>query len=73
MRYKIELIKSQEGYAVGCLELPGCWSQGDSEDEALENIKDAIANYISVAEELNIKKEVRYVEVSDLDVRVSSL
>ena len=71
MRYKVELIKSEEGYAVGCPELPGCWSQGDSEDEALENIKDAIANYVSVVEELNIKKEIRYVEVSDLEVKVS--
>lgn len=73
MLYRVELIKTEEGYAIGCPELPGCWSQGDSEGEALENIKDAIANYISVVEELNIKKEIRYVEVSDLDVQASSL
>jgi len=38
MRYKVELIKSDEGYAVGCPDLPGCWSQGNTEEEALENI-----------------------------------
>lgn len=73
MLYKVELIKSEEGYAIGCPELPGCWSQGDSEAEALENIKDAIANYISAVEELNIKKEIRYVEVSNLEVLACSL
>jgi predicted RNase H-like HicB family nuclease len=63
MRYKVELIKSEEGYAVGCPELPGCWSQGNTEEEALENIKSAIADYLAVAAEMNQRKETRYVEV----------
>jgi predicted RNase H-like HicB family nuclease len=42
MRYKVELIKTEEGYTVGCPDLPGCWSEGNTEAEALENIKDAI-------------------------------
>ena len=63
MRYKVELIKSDEGYAVGCPELPGCWSQGETEDEALENIKSAISDYLEVVEEMNQRKETRYVEV----------
>lgn len=30
------------GYVVSCLELPGCYSQGETVEEALENIKEAI-------------------------------
>jgi len=41
MKYKVNLKKSEEGYAVWVPGLPGCWSQGRTE-EALENIKDAI-------------------------------
>ena len=63
MRYKIRLQKSEEGYAVWCPGLPGCWSQGETEEEALENIKDAIQAYLEVAEELNHDAEARYVEV----------
>jgi predicted RNase H-like HicB family nuclease len=63
MQYKVELIKSEEGYAVGCPDLPGCWSQGATEEEALENIKSAIADYLAVVAEMNQRKETRYVEV----------
>jgi predicted RNase H-like HicB family nuclease len=63
MRYKVELIKSDEGYSVGCPDLPGCWSQGNTEEEALENIKSAIADYLAVVAEMNQRKETRYVEV----------
>jgi predicted RNase H-like HicB family nuclease len=63
MRYKVELIKSDEGYAIGCPELPGCWSQGETEEEALENIKSAISDYLEVVAEMNQRKETRYVEV----------
>lgn len=73
MVYRVELIKTEEGYSVGCPELPGCWSEGQTEEEALDNIKGAIANYVSVVNELSIKKEIRYVEVSDLDVQAPSL
>ena len=47
MRYRITLIASDEGYAVGCLDLPGCWSQGETRGEALQNIRDAIREYLS--------------------------
>jgi predicted RNase H-like HicB family nuclease len=48
MKYLVTLIRSPEGYAVGCPALPGCWSQGETEPEALENIADAIREYLSV-------------------------
>ena len=41
MKYKVNLKKTEEGYAIWVPGLPGCWSQGKSEDDALENIKDA--------------------------------
>ncbi len=63
MRNRVELIKSDEGYAVGCPELPGCWSQGETEEEALENIKSAISEYLEAVAEMNQRKQTRYVEV----------
>ena len=42
MTYKVLLIKSDEGFAIGCPALPGCWSQGKTREEALRNIREAI-------------------------------
>lgn len=63
MRYKVSVKKTEEGYAVWCPGLPGCWSQGETEEEALENMKDAIEAYLATVEELIRDKECRYVEV----------
>ena len=52
MKYKILLEKSEEGYSVSCPGLPGCWSQGETEDEAMENIQDAIREYLSVLDQI---------------------
>ena len=64
MRYKVNLKKTEEGYAVWVPGLPGCWLQGQIEEEALENIKDAIQAYLQTVEELSREKESRYVEIS---------
>jgi len=48
MLYKVVLQKSEEGYSVSCPALSGCWSQGETEEDTLENIKDAIEEYLSV-------------------------
>jgi predicted RNase H-like HicB family nuclease len=48
MLYKVVLQKSEEGYSVSCPTLRGCWSQGETEEEALDNIKIAIEEYLSV-------------------------
>jgi predicted RNase H-like HicB family nuclease len=40
------------GYWVECPELPGCSSQGDSVEEALDMIKDAVKGHLEVQEEL---------------------
>ncbi|MHB8776715.1 MAG: type II toxin-antitoxin system HicB family antitoxin [Anaerolineales bacterium] len=63
MKYKIRLEETDEGYAVWCPGLPGCWSQGETEEEALENIKDAIKTYFVTVEILNKDKQTRFVEV----------
>ncbi|MFA6314012.1 MAG: type II toxin-antitoxin system HicB family antitoxin [Sterolibacterium sp.] len=51
MRYRIALHQSDEGYSVSVPGLPGCWSQGTSEAEAIENIKDALREYLAVVDE----------------------
>jgi len=40
------LIRSEEGYAISCSPLPGCWSQGENRNEALKNIRGAICEYL---------------------------
>ena len=62
-RYKVLLKKTDEGYSVWAPGLPGCWSQGATEAEALENIKDAISAYLKTVELLSKGKIARYVEV----------
>ncbi len=64
MKYKIALYKSDEGYSVSCPGLPGCWSQGATEQEAIENIQDAIKEYLSAVDELVEDGELREVEVT---------
>jgi len=54
MHFKVVLEEDEEvgGYIVSCPSLPGCFSQGDTADEALENIKEAIqACFESLAED----------------------
>jgi predicted RNase H-like HicB family nuclease len=63
MQYKVNLKDSEEGYAVWVPGLPGCWSQGETEEEALENIKDAIQAYLDTVNDLSKGKESRLVEV----------
>ncbi len=64
MKYRIALHKSDEGYSVSVPGLPGCWSQGTTEQEAVENIRDAIREYLLVVEEQLRGEEVREVEVT---------
>jgi predicted RNase H-like HicB family nuclease len=64
MIYKVVLQQSEEGFSVHCPGLPGCWSQGQTEEEALENIHDAIQEYRAAVEDLVEGEEVREVEVA---------
>jgi predicted RNase H-like HicB family nuclease len=62
--YRVVLRKSEEGISVSCPGLPGCWSQGATEEEALANIRIAIREYVEAAEELAKDDESRVVEVA---------
>ncbi len=64
MKYKVVLNRSDEGYAVSCPALPGCWSQGETEEEAIENIRTAIEEYLSVLDDQVADLDVREVEVA---------
>jgi len=64
VKYKVVLNQSKEGFSVSCPGLPGCWSQGATEEEALENIQDAIAEYLAAIDELVKGKVVREVRVA---------
>jgi predicted RNase H-like HicB family nuclease len=64
MKYRIALHKSEEGYAVSVPGLPGCWSQGATEQEALENIQNAIREYLAAVEDEIRGQDVREIEVA---------
>ena len=65
MKYKIVLEESEEGFAVSAPGLPGCHSQGATEEEALENIKDAIREYLT-----SINDRLRTANVREVEVEV---
>jgi predicted RNase H-like HicB family nuclease len=58
MKYPVALIPTEEGYSVSCPGLPGCWSQGATEEEALANIREAIREYLEVAKPLASERNI---------------
>lgn len=64
MKYRVLLQHDSDGYAASVPGLPGCWSQGRTEQEALENVADAIREYLAVVDEQVRGGEVRIVDVS---------
>ena len=50
MKYKVILHYTEEGISVSVPGLPGCWSEGDTEKKALENIQDAIQSYLAAVQ-----------------------
>lgn len=64
MKYKVILHQTTEGYSISCPALPGCWSQGETESEAIDNIRSAIIEYLAAINE-NLKgADVREIEVT---------
>jgi len=63
MQYEVIVKNTEEGYSVSCPGLPGCWSQGETEEDALENIKDAIHEYLLAIKESHKNEDTRVVEV----------
>jgi predicted RNase H-like HicB family nuclease len=64
MKYFVVLKQTDEGYSVFCPGLPGCWSQGDTEEEAMENIQDAVQEYLAAVADSLRGEDVREIEVA---------
>ena len=64
MTYRVVLQQSEEGYSVSCPGLPGCWSQGATETEALDNVRSAIQEYLEAVTDITRGLDVRVVEVA---------
>lgn len=63
MKYKIALEQTDDGYSISVPGLPGCWSQGATETEAIANIREAIKEYLLVRDDLVRGADVREIEV----------
>ena len=59
MKYTVVLQRTEEGFSVNCPGLPGCWSQGATEQEALENVRSAIREYLAAVRDSLEGAEVR--------------
>ena len=76
MRYTVILQKEEDGgYVVTVPVLPGCVSQGDTRQESLRNIEEAIELYVedmrAAGEPLPVEDERTYVEINTLVRRPS--
>lgn len=57
MLYRIRFLETDKGWSVSCLDLLGCHFQGNSRDEALANIREAIGLWLEVeADEAGVKQ-----------------
>lgn len=63
MKYTVLVEESDEGFAVSVPGLPGCHSQGNTEAEALDNIADAIREYLNLQRDLGESSGARPVVV----------
>ena len=73
MKFKVVITEDLEdsGYNVSCPSLPGCHSQGDTIEEALANIKEAIELYLETLSEDEIKTVLsREILTTSLEVKV---
>jgi predicted RNase H-like HicB family nuclease len=48
-RFSVVIERDKGGYSTFCPKLQGCYVQGDTHGEALENIKDAIRLHVKVS------------------------
>ena len=64
MKYRVVFKESEEGYSISCPGLPGCWSQGKTEAEALKNIRSAIQEYLTAVKKVSEGQQTREVEVT---------
>jgi predicted RNase H-like HicB family nuclease len=58
MKYTVIFHRTEEGISVSVPGLPGCWSEGDTEEEALENIQDALQEYLAAVKEMTAVRRI---------------
>ena len=63
-KFHVTLLEHDEGVSVSCPELPGCHSQGRDVDEAMQNIRAAVEEYLEVWGDPEIRVELREMEVT---------
>lgn len=63
MKYKVVLLFDEEGVTASVPALPGCISEGDTEAEAMENIRIAVQEYLAALEDRFQDSNIRFVEV----------
>ncbi|TAN46882.1 MAG: type II toxin-antitoxin system HicB family antitoxin [Methylococcaceae bacterium] len=64
MKYTVIFHRTDEGISVSVPGLPGCWSEGENEEEALENIQDAIHEYLAAVKEMSGGQEVYEIDIA---------
>lgn len=64
MNFRIQLYETDEGWAVSCPDLPGCHSQGDTREEAITRITEAIQLWLEVEREETGVRRVENIEIA---------
>ena len=62
--FLIEIHESEFGYDVSCPTLRGCHSQGATEDEAIEAIRDAIQEYLAALRDMKRDQKLLTIDVA---------
>lgn len=70
MKFTVILEPEERGYSVHCSALPGCVSQGDSRDEALANIREAIEGILALREKHHMPLPEETPELVSNEIRV---
>jgi predicted RNase H-like HicB family nuclease len=63
MKHTVVFHRTEEAISLSVPGLPGCWSEGDREPEALENIRAAIQDYLAAVREISRDQERHEIEV----------
>ena len=71
MKFNVILKKAEEGgYNVSVPALDGCFTQGETEEEAIQNAREAIICYLEGLEKLNQIKSSPELEIKELEIAI---